>query len=611
MLSVIIPTHNRLLELKKCIESIFQAENSDKIELIIVNDGSKDRTDAYIKGLHQKHNQIKYLEQSNKGPAVARNNGVKHTRGDIIAFTDDDCTVSKEWLTNIIKAHKTHKNTLVIGGYTESASKKDSGFITQFLTNQAIKNEKGRILYFPTNNVSFKKKLFDKFKFNEDFPYAGGEDLEFGWRLYKNNVKSLLDKNIQVTHHINPSIESFNKRNELYGKGNLLVKKLHPEHPTLSNIHLDAFKLSTIKSYLETPLFGFAMLKRLNDKEKLSFTDKIRFFHYLCLHKRYYTKGIVKEFNDTKIEKPKFLIIDSTHKCNLRCKMCDIVLDNKKDLSIEEVKSLIKQGTKWSVKNIVMSGGENFIRKDIFEILEYAKKQNIELGVLTNGIISKVFFEKLKPYLINNNLSLIISLDGKKETHETLRGKGTYKKTIKTFERLRILKKEYPQINYNSISIILNNNLEELEWLVKILKNFNVNSIQFQPLLANNLTMHERKENSMWIPNERLELLDKNINILKKLKQKNPKLISNSEEELELVKKYFRKQLTKKYVGCYAASKTMLVSNDGNITACKTAYGNINTPIENVWRSKKAEKARKLVAACDEPCLLPCFVEVK
>ena len=53
----------------------------------------------------------------------------------------------------------------------------------------------------------------------------------------------------------------------------------------------------------------------------------------------------------------------------------------------------------------------------------------------------------------------------------------------------------------------------------------------------------------------------------------------------------------------------MLISNDGNITACKTAYGNINQPLKKVWKSKKADKARVIVKNCNEPCLLPCFVE--
>ncbi|MBU1269030.1 MAG: glycosyltransferase [Nanoarchaeota archaeon] len=621
MISIIIPTHNRSHDLKMCINNILKQKINEELELIIVDDGSTDQTKKIVMSLCKKHKHLKYLRQDNKGPAAARNLGAKIAKGDIICFTDDDCIPDKDWIKSVLRAHKKNRTVQVIGGLTRVDKNNRTGFITQHLTNSSIKQrfeEKERVIYFPTSNISLKKKVLEQFTFDEKFPFPGGEDLEFGWRLQKNKIKMLYDESIIVTHNLNPSLKSFLKRNYHYGIGNMLVKKMYPEHPLLLNINTKnklLFYLTMAKGILETPFFGIFQLNKLTQKEKdISAIEKMIFFNYFCLHKLFYMFGNINEFqqNRNTVKKPDFLIIDCTHRCNLRCKMCDIVKDTKKELTTSEIIKVLEQGITWGVKHMVLSGGEPLIRADIFEILEFVKKRSSNVGILSNGTFDEKTFEKLKPYLINNNISLTISIDGvKATTHDYIRGqKGLYEKTMNTLKRLNALKEDYPNMNYGTISIIMNNNLEELEELARTMIGLKANSVQFQPLLANNLAMYKREESKFWIPNNRLKVLENTIKNLKNMKKEHPQIISNSQRELELVKKYFQNKLTANDVCCLAATKTMLVSNDGNITACKTAYGNIKNKLEHVWHSKKAEKTRILVLECEEPCLLPCFVEV-
>ena len=84
--SVIIPTFNSGAYLNEAINSVLNQTYSP-IEIIVVNDGSTDSTDNILR---EYLNDIKYLSQENLGPASARNLGIKHAKGEYIAFLDAD-----------------------------------------------------------------------------------------------------------------------------------------------------------------------------------------------------------------------------------------------------------------------------------------------------------------------------------------------------------------------------------------------------------------------------------------------------------------------------------------------------------------------------------------
>lgn len=83
--SVIIPTYNRQVLLKKAIESVL-AQSHGQYELIVVDDGSEDSTPELVR----EYGNIIYLHQQNKGPAAARNRGIRAAKHDLIAFLDSD-----------------------------------------------------------------------------------------------------------------------------------------------------------------------------------------------------------------------------------------------------------------------------------------------------------------------------------------------------------------------------------------------------------------------------------------------------------------------------------------------------------------------------------------
>ncbi len=210
-LSIIIPTYKRYSELADCLHSLL-IQNGN-YELIIISDGFDKQTDEIIKNISSDHKnkskQIIYLKQKNQGPATARNVGIVRARGKLITFLDDDCVVCKDWVKNIITAHKKNSKVLVIAGYIFPY---DSTVLSEFNhCLDGLVDIKNNYYFYPSliNNVSYKKEVFKNINFNVNFKRAAGEDVEFNYKLYAHKIKTLFIQNILVKHRYKKTFYSF------------------------------------------------------------------------------------------------------------------------------------------------------------------------------------------------------------------------------------------------------------------------------------------------------------------------------------------------------------------------------------------------------------------
>ncbi len=102
--SIIIPVYNLENYIEECIDSIVNQEFND-LEVIIINDGSSDRSHQICLNYNEKHSHISYIYQENSGVAITRNNGLKNARGQYIIFIDgDDYIINKNALSNLYRA---------------------------------------------------------------------------------------------------------------------------------------------------------------------------------------------------------------------------------------------------------------------------------------------------------------------------------------------------------------------------------------------------------------------------------------------------------------------------------------------------------------------------
>jgi len=632
-LSIVIPTYKRYDLLKQCLDSVLQQDYPlTEYEVIVVDDAQDDRVKALLDQLKEKHPNLQYLAQNHRGPAVARNLGIRFSSGEIIGFIDDDCLVDRDWVKLMVLAHLKNPIVAAVGGLTIPATPKSTVLASQFLSNCSIATYyqgSTQVIFFPTCNVSLKRMIFQTCQFDENFPAPGGEDLEFFWKLFKDGHRFIWEKNIKTIHYRDETTLSFLRQAYIYGMGNFLAQYLHGDHPLLKELKTGwvSFWPASLINIMKIPRFSCLLGKRLISENNIKGRwKKLSIYGYFVLHKVFYVLGNIAEYIRTRksglskaqraIHIPRLFILDITHSCNLHCRICDIWKTGKeeKDIDIAHIKEMLSEAKKLKIKEVSLSGGEVLMRKDIFEIFDYARGLGIKrLGVLTNGILVKENLDKLKPYLIDNTISLVVSLDSlKQDLHNHIRSSvSAWQETIGALKLLSLIKKENPQINFNVISIILNQNLEELPELARYIKSTGANSLQFQVLLSNNLRMSERRQSDFWVSGERLALLDLTIDKLVSFKEENPDFVRNSIKNLELAKKYYRGILTSADVQCVSARDTVLVSNQGDCTTCFSAYGDMkNNKLEDILKQEKIAKSRQMVGNCRWPCLLPCFCDM-
>ncbi len=214
LFSVIVPTCNRALLLKKCLLSILnQSIGPKQFEIIVIDDGSIDKTQELVEEIMKTQRNVIYHRINRQSPGAARNAGLKLARGDFIAFTDDDCVVEKDWLQKFKKSFEKHKVDAIGGSILNPT---DSYLArSQHILNFSSWFASGRtklIKDVVTANVCYRKESIKNRCFVE-FPHTCVyEDSIFNWELIAEGKKILFSPDIRVYHHTwehNASLHKF------------------------------------------------------------------------------------------------------------------------------------------------------------------------------------------------------------------------------------------------------------------------------------------------------------------------------------------------------------------------------------------------------------------
>lgn len=635
-ISIVIATYRRPELLADCLESVLSQEYpSGQYEVIVVSDGPCDEGSRRVlesRALRYPH--LRYFELgSARGPAAARNFGLAQARGDVVAFTDDDCVAEKSWIGRLMETYRNDPQIHVVGGATLVDPRALYVLVGQVLSNNAIHlvaPEGLEMIFFPTCNFSAKRKVLEEEKFNEAFPLPAGEDMEFCWRLRKKGLLFFWNQEARVFHKRPNTLRSFLRQAYLYGRGNYLVQFLHKDHPFFKEIKTKnslIFLAASFVNLLKVGRFAFFMtLSFLKDPLGMGVSrlDRCAVFGLFALHKIFYVAGNIHEHFFGSADKqpllefesrPEFLILDLTHRCNLSCHICEIRKDKPiVELNTLEVLDLIEQARVWGVPEFVLSGGEPLLREDIWDIFQFVRGKGYRIGVLTNGLILQGdFLKRVEPYLCDGVVSLSVSLDSLTPAiHDDIRGQnGSWEKTKDALEALSRLKRRFGKVNFNVISVVLNQNFSEMPDLARFILSLGADSLQFQPLLVNNLMMNDRKmPTRFWIHADRWGLLDQVLRELIDFAKDHPGFVRNSARHLCLMGLYYRGELSKEDVRCFALEKTVLIANTGHLTTCFGEYGDIRAQkLKDACFTMEARRARDRVKNCSSPCLLPCFTD--
>ena len=195
LVSVIMPAYNSEKYIGKSIESVL-AQDYEKFELIIVDDGSKDGTKSIVEQYAKNDIRIKLLEQANQGVSVARNKGLDTATGEYVAFLDSDDLWDADNLSVMVQAAECTKSGLICAGFdiinaddtleTVNLVYKDGELMDFVTSNSEIR------FFFWIGSVIIRRDILEKYYIRFDEGIAIMEDIGFYIKIFAvTNLKSV------------------------------------------------------------------------------------------------------------------------------------------------------------------------------------------------------------------------------------------------------------------------------------------------------------------------------------------------------------------------------------------------------------------------------------
>ena len=208
--SVIVPVYNVEKYLEKCLNSLVN-QTLENIEIIIVNDGTKDNSEEIIKKFIEKYPQkIVYLKKENGGLSDARNFGIPYAKGEYIAFLDSDDYVEKDIYKEMYELAKKENSDMVECDFLWEYPDKTREDIGQVYNGKKEMLEKVRVVAW---NKLIRRSILEKtqIQFPKGLRY---EDVEFTYKLipYLNKVSFLKKPYIHYIQRENSISNSQNER---------------------------------------------------------------------------------------------------------------------------------------------------------------------------------------------------------------------------------------------------------------------------------------------------------------------------------------------------------------------------------------------------------------
>jgi glycosyltransferase involved in cell wall biosynthesis len=203
--SVVIPSYNAAKHLPKLISSL-SSQTTKPIEIILVDDGSTDDTKEVATTLAKKYKLLRYFRTKNGGPAKARNFGAWKSKGEVIVFTDSDCTPEKSWLAEMLKPFENKKVGGVQGAYKTKQKELVARFSQIEIEERYEKMKHAKAIdWIGSYSAAYKASTYKKLKgFDESFPIASGEDPELSYRLQKEGQAIVFNPKA-IVYHLHPT----------------------------------------------------------------------------------------------------------------------------------------------------------------------------------------------------------------------------------------------------------------------------------------------------------------------------------------------------------------------------------------------------------------------
>jgi len=229
--TVILCVYNGENYIKKCLESLF-AQTYQNMDILIVDDGSCDKTPEILKSF-SKNSKIRiYQNEKNLGLMVSRNIGAATSRAEIIVYTDVDCVAPPDWIEKLVKPFATFNDVVIVGGKINDPKPSNYWELV------------GKGIYFLSNkseyfhkvigcNMALKRDFVLNNKFDETLKNYGDET-NLCFHALKQGNKIFYEDSAELVHYHRNNFKSLIKQRFATGIANYYVRIKNKIFPFIS-----------------------------------------------------------------------------------------------------------------------------------------------------------------------------------------------------------------------------------------------------------------------------------------------------------------------------------------------------------------------------------------
>ena len=286
--SVIIPVYNDGDRLKVCLENLSkQSYPRDLYEIIVVDNGSDESIDEII-NLYD-CNIYCHVEET-PGSYVARNKGIAHARGEILAFTDSDCIPKLDWIEKGVEGFRQTQRCGLLGGRIElffqnPASPTAVEVYESIEMNFPQESILAQQRYAFTANAFTSKEVIDNVGCFNDALKSGG-DREWGQRIFKAGYNQAYADDALVQHPARHSFWQLYKRVTRINGGNLDAEKVKSSERDKSSAIMKDLLLAFTPPFRSVLRIFFEEERLSTNTQKVQFIIAMLFVRYVSAWER-------------------------------------------------------------------------------------------------------------------------------------------------------------------------------------------------------------------------------------------------------------------------------------------------------------------------------------
>ncbi|WP_107667585.1 glycosyltransferase family 2 protein [Cyanothece sp. BG0011] len=233
--SVIIPIYNGQEDLPNLINCLqCQTYPKDKVEYLLVNNNSKDKTSDLLEQAIIESQKIglnlKALNENNiQSSYAARNQGIRQATGEILAFTDADCRPLNHWVEELVKPFIDEKIGIVVG---EIEALPGNSFLEKYAERNNVLSQKFLLEhpflpYGQTANLGIRRIIFTKTGLFRPYLTTGG-DADICWRIQQQTDYQLtFAASAIIRHRHRSNFKELRSQWQRYGRSNLYLHELY------------------------------------------------------------------------------------------------------------------------------------------------------------------------------------------------------------------------------------------------------------------------------------------------------------------------------------------------------------------------------------------------